>query len=82
MKVAQHEVLGNDSKRDVRPARDDRKVWRLLFTSVAGVDRPLRDGSLFLELTQHFILGYFHLVLWDQSSSYTWILNSSFLRRL
>jgi hypothetical protein len=60
MKVAQHEVLGNDSKRDVRPARDDRKVWRLLFTSVAGVDRPLRDGSLFLELTQHFILGYFH----------------------
>jgi hypothetical protein len=25
MKVAQYEVLGNDSERDVRPIRDDRK---------------------------------------------------------
>ena len=28
MKVAQYEVLGNDAKRHVRPARDDRNVRR------------------------------------------------------
>jgi hypothetical protein len=26
MKVAQYEVLGNEAKREVRPARDDRNV--------------------------------------------------------
>jgi hypothetical protein len=30
MKVAQYEVLGNDPKRDVRPARDDRNVRPLI----------------------------------------------------
>jgi hypothetical protein len=27
MKVAQHEVLGNDAKKHIRPVRDDSKVW-------------------------------------------------------
>jgi hypothetical protein len=44
-------VLGNEAKRNVRPARDDRKVW-LLFPRadqrlLALVDRPVRDGSVF-----------------------------------
>ena len=51
MKVAQYEVLGNDAKRPVRPARDDRNV-RLLVSHAAQrlpplVDRPVRDGYLF-----------------------------------
>jgi hypothetical protein len=36
MKVAQYEVLGNDPKRDVRPARDDRKVPLLLANIALG----------------------------------------------
>src|ERR1700730_11253187 len=51
VKVAQYEVLGNDAKRPVRPARDDRNV-RLLVSHAAQrlpalVDRPVRDGYLF-----------------------------------
>src|ERR1700758_2703379 len=67
MKVAQYEVLGNDAKRPVRPARDDRNV-RLLVSHAAQrlpplVDRPVRDrdGYSLKKLTQHFVLGYFHL---------------------
>ena len=48
MKVAQHEVLGNDAKRNVRPGRDDRNIWLLIslmpLTRVAALDRPIRDG--------------------------------------
>jgi hypothetical protein len=66
MKVAQYEVLGIDAKRDIRPGRDDRDVWLLVFlmpfTSVSNLDRPIRDGSLIKTLTQHFVLGYFHQV--------------------
>jgi hypothetical protein len=51
MKVAQYEVLGNDAKRHVRPARDDRNV-RLWVSHPSQrlpvlVDRPIRDGYLF-----------------------------------
>jgi hypothetical protein len=51
VKVAQYEVLGNDAKRHVRPARDDRNV-RLLVSHAAQrlpalVDRPVRDGEVF-----------------------------------
>ncbi|MGA8482533.1 MAG: hypothetical protein WB696_31565 [Chthoniobacterales bacterium] len=66
MKVAQHEVVGNGAKRDVRPGRDDRNVRLLVslmpLTSVSSLDRPIRDGSLIKTLTQHFVLGYFHRV--------------------
>ena len=68
MKVAQYEVLGNDAKRPVRPARDDRNV-RLLVShplsdchhwsivpSASGTDTSLKT------LTQHFVLGYFRQV--------------------
>jgi hypothetical protein len=54
VKVAQYPAaagLGNDAKRRVRPARDDRNV-RLLVSQAAQrlpalVDRPVRDGYLF-----------------------------------
>jgi len=60
MKVAQYEVLGIDAKRDIRPGRDDRNVWLLVFLmplSNATLDRPIRDGLLIKTLTQHFVLG-------------------------
>ncbi len=51
LKVAQYEVLGNEARRHVRPARDDRKVWRLVpraHKHLPGlVNRPVRDGTLF-----------------------------------
>jgi hypothetical protein len=51
VKVAQYEVLGNDAKRQVRPARDDRDAWLLVSHAAqrlpALVDRPVRDGYLF-----------------------------------
>jgi hypothetical protein len=51
MKVARYPAaagLGNDAKRHVRPARDDRNI-RLLVSPTsqrlpAFVDRPVRDG--------------------------------------
>jgi hypothetical protein len=51
VKVAQYEVLGNDAKRPVRPARDDRND-RILVSHAAQrlpplVDRPVRDGYHF-----------------------------------
>jgi hypothetical protein len=59
VKVAQYEVLGNNAKRHVRPVRDDRNVRLLVSHTVqrlpALVDRPIRDGSLFKTLTQHFV---------------------------
>jgi hypothetical protein len=47
MKVAQYEVLGNDARRHVRPARDDRNV-ACGFTSVSYRRSSLRDAPLFL----------------------------------
>ena len=49
MKVeAQYEVLGNDAKRHVRPARDDRNARLLVLRAAqrlpAFIDRPVRDG--------------------------------------
>jgi hypothetical protein len=67
MKVAQYEVLGNDSKREVRPARDDRNA-RPLVSRVRIHKRkqpsivPSGTVVLFLTPTQHFVLGYFHQV--------------------
>jgi len=51
MKEAQYEVLGNDAKRHVRPARDDRNI-RLLVSRTARrlsapVDCPVQDGYVF-----------------------------------
>jgi hypothetical protein len=58
MKVAQYEVLGNDAKGNVRPARDDRNVWLLVFhIRLRGrkgqIDRPIRYEPLFRSLSQH-----------------------------
>jgi hypothetical protein len=66
VKVAQYEVLGNDAKRPVRPARDDRNV-RLLVPHAAQrlpplVDRPSGTDTSLKTLTQHFVLGYFRQV--------------------
>jgi hypothetical protein len=44
VKVAQYEVLGNDAKKQVRPVRDDRIAWRLVWHAAqqlpASLDRP------------------------------------------
>jgi len=41
MKVAQHFVLGNEAKQDVRPARDDRNVQPLVYrVRVPERERP------------------------------------------
>jgi hypothetical protein len=56
MKVAQYPAaagLGNDAKRNARPDRDDRTVWLLvsyirLRDRKQPIDRPVRDGTLFL----------------------------------
>jgi hypothetical protein len=49
VKVAQYEVLGNDAKRQVRPARDDRIAWRLVLRAAqrlpASLDRPVPPSS-------------------------------------
>ena len=64
---AQYEVLGNGAKRDVRPARDDRKVWLLvcrmrLHQRKAAVDRPVRyrDALLLKHEPSTKVLGFFH----------------------
>jgi hypothetical protein len=67
VKVAQYEVLGNDARRRVRPARDDRntRLWsHAIPRAQAAIDHPIRirDGCLLKPLTQHFVLGYFHRV--------------------
>jgi hypothetical protein len=52
MKVAQYEVLGNNAKRGVRPARGTIEVFWLLVLwyapsrAQATIDRPVRDVSL------------------------------------
>src|SRR5260221_526840 len=46
-KVAQYDVLGNDARRRVRPARDDRnaRLWsHAIPRAQAAIDRPVRDG--------------------------------------
>jgi hypothetical protein len=49
VKVAQYEVLGNDAKRQVRPGRDDRIAWRLVWHVAqrlpASLDRPVPPSS-------------------------------------
>jgi hypothetical protein len=68
MKVAQYEVLGYAANRHARRARDDRNVWLLAshirLGKAQAVNRSSRPGRLtFSErTTQHFVLGYFHLV--------------------
>jgi hypothetical protein len=60
---AQYEVLGNDAKRPISPARDDRNVRLSLacVSAIAGICRSSRPGRILLKtLTQHFVLGYFH----------------------
>ena len=53
MKVAQYEVLGNETKKQVRPVsvRDDRTARFLILNAaqrlLAFVNRPVRDGKLF-----------------------------------
>ena len=63
LKVAQYEVLGNDAKRRVRPARDDRNVRSLVSHAAqrfpALVDNPSGKDSYLRGLTQHFVLGSF-----------------------
>ena len=65
MKVAQHEVLGNDAKRNVRPGRDDRNIWLLIslmpLTRVSSPRSSHPGRSLFKTLTQHFVLGLLSL---------------------
>jgi len=77
MKVAQYEVLGNDAKRHVRPARDDRNIgfescMRLSDCQHSSIVPFLlrhpdygglagTDRSL-KTLTQHFVLGYFRRI--------------------
>jgi hypothetical protein len=73
VKVAQYEVLGNDAKRDVRPASPERLSglgtietfgsWsRGDFSSTSNHLSSPRDGRRLKWATQHFVLGYFHRV--------------------
>jgi hypothetical protein len=66
VKVAQYESAGNEAKRDVRPARDDRNIRLWSRTRLGDCQHPSivpsgTDSSL-KTLTQHFVLGYFRQV--------------------
>jgi hypothetical protein len=74
MKVAQYEVLGWRSEKAPRPGWDDRRIQTLVKSHArdqepnASIVPGGTDISL-CNISQHFVLGYFH---WsrDQSSSH------------
>jgi len=67
-KVAQYPAaagLGNDTRRRLRPARDDRnaRLWsHAIPRAQAAIDRPVCvwDGLPIKAANPHFVLGYFH----------------------
>jgi hypothetical protein len=65
MKIAQYEVLGNGPK-EVPSRRDERTVAPSPPNATSRVqtviDRPYRDGHVFLPLPSNKLLGYFHWV--------------------
>jgi hypothetical protein len=58
--------LGNDAKRQVRPARDDRDAWLLVSNAASDCHHwsivPSGTDTSLKTLTQHFVLGYFRPV--------------------
>jgi hypothetical protein len=67
MIVAQYEVLGNDAKRNARPARDDRLAAcaREAICHGLRVRLSLRDGAIFNAFSHHFVVGYYQMSLRD-----------------
>jgi hypothetical protein len=67
VKVAQYEVLGDDSKRDVRPGRDDRNARPLASRIRIHKHKqpsivPPGTACAFFSISRHFVPGYFHHV--------------------
>jgi hypothetical protein len=61
MKVAQHEVLGNEAKNKSVPSGTTEMLgfWSCTRPSDSSIVPSGTDSSL-KTLTQHFVLGYFH----------------------